>query len=136
MVDEQPADDLSVEQIEGDSWGAPPPGSTALVSRVYELRRKPVGTLTAEDLRVLIAQQVGLDVVVPRALRRLREDPLLEGDYYPGDVLVAVLKVPAEYWAARGGQLAELEAVIAAVDNPDRELARDIDEFRKRVGSA
>lgn len=99
-VDLPPMEKLSLEQIEGRSWGDPPPGATALMTRVHELRRKPIGTMSAEDLRVLVAQKVGLDAVVPVALARLARDPLLEGEYYPGDVLAAVLGVPPSYWAA------------------------------------
>lgn len=60
---------------------------------------------------------------------------LLEGDYYPGDVLVAVLKVPTGYWSTRPEQLTRVESVIAAVEEPDPDLARDIDGFRQRVRS-
>jgi hypothetical protein len=122
-------DDLSVEQIEDNAWGAPPPGATRLVESVHQLRRKPLRDLEPEDLRVLIAQHAGLDPLVPRALTRLEEDPLLEGDYYPGDVLVAVLKVPATYWSAHPDQRTRLEHVITSVEDPDADLRSDIDKF-------
>lgn len=133
MVDEPPVDSLTLEQIEGRSWGDPPPDATALMTRVHELRRKPVGTMGAEDLRVLIAQKVGLDTVVPVALARLTQDPLLEGEYYPGDVLAAVLAVPASYWAANPAQQTALERVIGSIDPPDAELAGDIRAYRERT---
>lgn len=134
-MNEQPVadDDSSLEQIEGDVWGDPPAGATDLVATVHRLRRKPVGALTAEDLRMLIAQRVGIDVLVPRALVRLERDPLLEGDFYPGDVLVATLKTPVDYWAAHVDQLARLDAVTASVTEPDSDLAADIDGFRQRT---
>ena len=70
-MNEQPGgDDWSLEQIEGNVWGDPPSGATHLITTVHRLRRKPIGTLTAEDLRMLIAQRLGLDVLVPRALAR------------------------------------------------------------------
>jgi len=120
-------DDLSVEQVEDNAWGNPPPGATSLVETVHQLRRKPLRDLEPEDLRVLIAQQVGLDPLVPRVLTQLEADPLLEGDYYPGDVLVAVLKVPATYWSAHPDQRTRLEHVITSVDDPG--LRSDIDRF-------
>lgn len=132
---EQPAadDDSSLEQIEGDAWGDPPTDATHLVTTAHRLRRKPVGALTAEDLRMLIAQRVGLDVLVPRALVRLERDPLVEGDFYPGDLLVATLKTPVDYWATHPDQLARLDAVAASVAEPDADLATDIDGFRQRT---
>jgi hypothetical protein len=121
----------SLEQIEGDAWGDPPADATKLMTTVHELRRKPVDTLSPEDLRVLIGQKVGLDALVPLALSRLERDPLLEGDYYPGDVLVSVLKVPEDYWSAHPQQLLDVKRVIGSVDNPD--LKADIDDFHHRV---
>ncbi|HEY3482955.1 MAG TPA: hypothetical protein VGL02_29085 [Streptomyces sp.] len=53
----------SLEQLENQSWEAPPAGATRLVETVHRLRRKPIA----------------------------------EGDYYPGDLLVAVLKVPRDH---------------------------------------
>lgn len=133
MTEQPAADDLSLEQLEGDVWGDPAPGATDLVTTVHRLRRKPVGALTAEDLRMLVAQQVGLDVLVPRALTRLERDPLLEGDFYPGDVLVATLKVPLSYWSTHPDQLARLDAVATSVAEPDADLTGDIDAFRERT---
>jgi hypothetical protein len=133
MPDEQIRDDLSLEQIEDNPWGNPPADATKLIATVHHLRRQPIGSLTTEDLRVLVAQKVGLDVLVPRTLSALEQDPLLEGDYYPGDVLVAVLRVPASYWSANPVQLARLERVIASIDDPDTDLAADIKTFQETV---
>ncbi|TCO62995.1 contact-dependent growth inhibition system immunity protein [Actinocrispum wychmicini] len=124
-------DDLSVEQIEDNVWGSPPPGATKLMETVHQLRRKPVRTLEPEDLRVMISQQVGLEILVPRALAELDEDPLLEGDYHPGDVLVAVLKVPPTYWSTNPSQRATLNRIIDTVTDPDADLRADIDAFRQ-----
>ncbi|MEU4671824.1 contact-dependent growth inhibition system immunity protein [Amycolatopsis sp. NPDC023774] len=41
--------------------------------------------MDAEDLRVLLLQQENIDVLVPVALTRLEQNPLAEGDLYPGD---------------------------------------------------
>jgi hypothetical protein len=133
MTEQSAADDATLEQIEGDVWGDPAPGATDLMTTVHRLRRKPVGALTAEDLRLLVAQQVGLEVLVPRALTRLERDPLLEGDYYPGDLLVATLKVPVSYWSTHPDQLARADSVVTSVAEPDADLTRDIDGFRERT---
>jgi CDI immunity proteins len=78
---------------------------------------------------------LGLAVVVPRVLPWLERDPLVEGDFYPGDVLVATLKLPVEYRAAHPDQLARLDAVAAAVTASDGDLAADIAGFRDRTRS-
>ncbi|GIE90677.1 contact-dependent growth inhibition system immunity protein [Actinoplanes regularis] len=102
----------SLEEVEGVAWGDAPAGATRLVATVHELRRKPIGMLEVEDLRVLLGQREGVPVLVPRALEILEHDPLAEGDYYPGDLLAAVLRgVPAEYWTAHPDESARLRAL-------------------------
>src|ERR1700754_2866555 len=91
-------DERSLEQVENDYWGDAPADATRLIQAVHELRRRPIGDLAVEDLRVLIGQQVGVDALMPLVLDRLERDPLAEGDYYAGDLLVAVLGVSRDYW--------------------------------------
>lgn len=85
----------TLESLEGDHWGEPPAEAGYLVRTVYALRAKPVESLGVEDLRILVGQEVGLDHVMPLALRMLEVDPLAEGDFYPGDLLVSVLRTTA-----------------------------------------
>jgi len=127
--------ELSLEQIEGSAWGDAPADASTLISTVHRLRRQPVGSLDAEDLRVLIGQRVGLPVLVSRALDLLQNDPLVEGAYYPGDLLAAVLRVPAEHWAARPQELARLRAILPTVDldDIDDDLRGDIVAFRSQA---
>jgi len=89
---------LTLEQIEDRHWGNPPADATRLIKTVYELRHKPVGAMDTEDLRVLLLQQESVDVLVPVALTDLEQNPLAEGDFYPGDLLTVVLKTPQAYW--------------------------------------
>ncbi|MFI5895349.1 contact-dependent growth inhibition system immunity protein [Actinoplanes sp. NPDC051513] len=120
--------DASIEEFEGDDWGDPSPDATRLVATVLRLRRRPVRTLGVEDLRVLAGQAVGLAVVVPLALDILERDPLAEGDFYPGDLLSAVLRAPADYWRAHPAQAARLRAVdTESVD--DGQLKTEISAF-------
>jgi hypothetical protein len=130
MSDQQASNDLSLERIENDRWGEPPTDATRLIATVHQLRRKPVRLLDAEDLRVLVAQKVGLGVLMPRALAGLEHEPLLEGDFYPGDVLVAVLRIPKSYWSAHPELRGQIERIVSAIDDPDVELKADIEAFR------
>jgi hypothetical protein len=132
MAGVQGADELSLEAVEGEVWGDPPPDATRLMSTVYALRHKPLGALSAEDLRVMIAQRVGLDVLVPRALALLERDPMIEGDLYPGDLLEALLRrVPSEYWARHPDERSRLVRLIGSVDpvDIDDELRALVDAF-------
>ncbi|UQU64315.1 contact-dependent growth inhibition system immunity protein [Couchioplanes caeruleus] len=107
----------SLEEIEDDRWGDPPADATRLISTAYALRRRPVGEIGVEGLRLLISQQIGLDTLVPLALDHVEQDPLAEGDFYPGDLLDALMRrVPESYWQAHEGQRARVRAVAEALD--------------------
>ena len=118
--------ELSLEQIEGDVWPTPGEDDSTLVRTAHALRREPIGTLDAEGLRLLISQNIGLDVLVPRAMTFLNEDPLAEGDYYPGDLLGAVLALPADFWSGHRDLVAEVERIAASV--PDEDLLPPLPE--------
>jgi hypothetical protein len=107
---------LTLEQIEDRRWGNPPADATRLIKTVYELRHKPVGAMDVEDLRVLLLQQESVDVLIPVALNRLEQNPLAEGDFYPGDLLTAVLRIPQAYWQRHPDQHRRISAVIQEVE--------------------
>ncbi|EFL06945.1 MULTISPECIES: contact-dependent growth inhibition system immunity protein [Actinomycetes] len=127
----------SLQQIENSDWGDPPADATRLIATVHRLRRKPIGLLTAEDLRLLLGQHVGVPFLVPRALAMLEQDPLCEGDLYPGDLLASTLRVPVSHWRANHDHLDRLERVLAAIDPAtedfDRLLRKPIAAFREKL---
>lgn len=123
---------MTLTQLEGDDWGPPPSDATGLVASVHRLRHVPVADLDAGALRVLLGQRVGVEFLVPRAIAVLRDEPLVEGSYYPGDLLVAVLSLPADYWAAHPGERAEMAELIAGLDVPDKTVRAAVEAFGQR----
>jgi len=104
----------TIEELEGVRWrdpGPPGPESTYLVRRCHELRRTPLESFTVEDLRIMLGQRIAVPILLPMALAVLREDPLAEGNYYPGDLLLAVLRLPDEMWH---GNEADRALLVAA----------------------
>jgi hypothetical protein len=81
----------------------------------HRLRRKPLNQFTAEDLRVMIGQQVSPPILVPLAVERLEADPLVEGQYYPGDLLAAVLGIDRAFWGTYPDSLQRVRRVLARV---------------------
>lgn len=82
----------TIEQVDGP-WPEPGVSATRLARTVHRLRKVPVQNLTTEDLRVLVGQRVSLGIVIPRVLEDLMRNPLASGDFYPGDLLVATLRI-------------------------------------------
>jgi hypothetical protein len=119
----------SLEKIENDFWGVAPKDSSYLISTVHRLRSKPVDLLETEDLRIMIGQDIGLEVLIPLALQRLMRDPLAEGDYYPGDLLVAVLRASREYWKSHTEQRHAIEHIIDSLEEPDSVLRGAVTDF-------
>ena len=113
----EPDKSRSLEEIEDDRWGDPPADATRLVTTAYALRKRPVGALDAEGLRLLISQQIGLDTIVPLALEQVESEPLAEGDFYPGDLLDALIRrVPDSYWQAHEDQRIRVRTVAKGLD--------------------
>ena len=123
----------SLDDLEGVTWGLPPVDATRLIAKVYELRRKPIGELTNDDIRILVGQEVGLDILLPLAVSRLNVNPLLSADLYPGDLLAAVLRVPRNYWTSKPELAAQVDSILASIDEPATEIQDDISNFRGAV---
>ena len=87
----------SLQELENEDWGEPNFDSD-MVRRCYRLRHVPLEELKPGDLRIMIGQQISLFFLIPLALEKLEEDPLIEGSYCPGDLLMVVLEVPAKFW--------------------------------------
>jgi hypothetical protein len=67
---------------------------------------------------LLIGQDVGTRHLVPLALSFLEGEPLVEGDYYPGDLLLALIQMPDTYWSPE-----EFRRLLAIVKRGGAELA-------------
>ncbi|MEU9048747.1 MULTISPECIES: contact-dependent growth inhibition system immunity protein [unclassified Kitasatospora] len=122
--------DRSLEELERDRWPAPPADATRLVAAAHVLRRQPIGELTVEDMRLLIRQDVGLRYLLPMALELLRENPLAEGDLYPGDLLSAVLTRDPAVWNESAGLRHELRVIVSGLVDMSPALQQDIERFR------
>jgi len=118
----------SLEELDGERWGEPDSDATSLVRDCHRLRTIPIGTLTIGDLRRLLSQHIGTEWLIPLALDRLGDDPLA-GDYYPGDLLNAVLKAEPTHWGGNPKDVMSLwsvrERLEALRGDADKLLARD-----------
>lgn len=125
----------TLDELDPPAWPPAPEDASALVRRGHALRTVPIVELDAEDLRLLVGQQVALPVTVPLALGVLGTNPLAEGDFYPGDLLMAVLSVPPGYWTGHPVHARALHDVVAHLDpaDPDYPVLGDEDELALAV---
>jgi len=92
--------DRSLEELEPDA-GPVSEGESYLSSEMRRLRQVPLKQLRLEDMRLLIGQSVGLQVLIPVALDHVESHPLAAGDFYPGDLLKNVMEVSESFWNGR-----------------------------------
>src|SRR5260221_5351491 len=83
---------LTLEQLEGNAWGDPQIDSH-LFATCHRLRKKPIDEFTTEDLRIMIGQNIGLKYLFPPVLELLENNPMVEGDFYAGDLLTSAIRV-------------------------------------------
>ena len=88
----------TLEQLEKDNWGEEV-NSTYLITTCLALRKKPLKDFNAEDLRIMIGQNISLDHLIPMAIETLKKDILVSGRYNKGDLLTQVLKRDSTFWA-------------------------------------
>ncbi|MFC9912876.1 contact-dependent growth inhibition system immunity protein [Streptomyces sp. NPDC127197] len=132
--------DRTLDELDPPRWASPAADATRLVRTVHELRRVPLGELSAADLRTLLSQQVALPYVLPLAVRSLIEEPLLDACFYEGDLLLAAVNAPASAWTLLPELGARLRAVITtlpetAVAGLPRGAAEDLARFVARPES-
>jgi CDI immunity proteins len=101
----------SLQELEQDDWEQPE-YTSHLVQTCYRLWHVPLEYFETEDLRIMIGQQFSLPFLVPLALEKLEENPLAEGDYYPGDLLKVVLQIPEEFWGAQPDMRNALRRIV------------------------
>ncbi len=88
----------SIEEIENDVWEDEDDYPTNLVKRVHEVRKKKIRDFTDDDLRISIQEKLCLEVTAPIAISKVEKNVLLEALYFPGDLLLSLLKADL-YWS-------------------------------------
>lgn len=118
----------SLQELERDDWGEPS-DHTHLVQTCHRLRRVPLADFTSGDLRIMIGQKISLLFLVPLALEKLLEDPLVDTSYYPGDLLNVVLDVPKTFWIVH----TDMQDVLCQVVAKTKELLVSLQETDARL---
>lgn len=108
-----------------------PVNATSLTQAVYRLWNVPVKEYSVDDLRLMIGQNVGLKYLIPFAIEKLNENPFVEGDYYPGDLLVSVLSVEKSFWESHPQFYYETAEIIAGLPDVLKDINDSIQRFEK-----
>jgi hypothetical protein len=101
----------SLQELEHKDWGEPN-FESHVVQECHRLRRIPLKEFTTEDLRIMIGQNIGLDYLIPMAVDKLKQNPLAEGNFYPGDLLVNVLRAKSDFWLTHSDMKTEVSQIV------------------------
>ena len=126
----------SLEELEGYSLGEPE-FESGLVLRCHELWKKPLAQFSPGDLRIMISQGFSLPYLVPLALELLDKDPLMDAEYYEGDLLSAMVEMdplwlqPHLEWVERTRAIA-VRAMEELNGDDELDLSRKLNAFLAR----
>lgn len=104
----------SLEQLLG-KWKEEVPKegySSSIQIRSYKLYAKKINEYSADDVRFMIVQRIGLKILVPIALNYLKDNLLLETNYYEGDLLHSLLMVPKPFWKSNLNLYSEVYQIL------------------------
>jgi hypothetical protein len=90
---------------------------SGLVIECHRLRRVPLKDFTPGNLHIMIGQKISLEYLLPLALEELSRNPFVEGNYYPGDLLANVLKIPDEFWRQHQDMYWKLSEIVNDIEN-------------------
>ena len=113
----------TLEVLESDVW-AEPEFKSHLVTTCHKLRKTPLKNLTAENLRMLIGQEIGLFYIIPLALDILENQLLVSGDMYEGDLLLSLSGVSKQFWDSNTDLKGRAFDLIQSIDSALATLER------------
>lgn len=87
----------TLEQLDKNVW-TESDFVSHLVMTCHQLRKKPLKNFTVEDLRIMIGQNINLEILIPLAIKQLQRNILAEGNLYEGDLLKSVLDSDTTFW--------------------------------------
>jgi hypothetical protein len=103
--------------------------SSALATTYRYLYEKPLKDFTVEDFRVMIGQGIGLEFLIPSAVELLQENPFVQGDYYPGDLLSAVMQVEPSFWRTHQDVYWKVSEIVTGLPSLMSDLIEAIRQF-------
>lgn len=123
----------SIEQLQSNNrigMGSP----SGIAARCSQFTRVPVKDLSAEQVRLLLSQDVGTVFLLDKTLQFLEVDILTDGDFYPGDLLSAVLNIKRVYWENQPELAMRLYMLLtqkrsAIEDAGHKRLCREVERF-------
>lgn len=102
---------LSIEELE-KCWWEEPKFDSYVTRTSYSARKKPLAQLSAEEIRLLLGQKIGLKYVIPLGISILKENVGIMVQYYEGDLLNQFLGLDINDWEENYVDLKEMQELV------------------------
>lgn len=86
-----PIKERSLRDLESSSLGRPLV-NTHVSDECHRLWNVPLSHFRCEDIRLMLNQGFGIPHLVPFAIAILRDDPFIMCNFFPGDLLISLLR--------------------------------------------
>ena len=77
---------------------------SSVTIQAESIGKKRLLDLSPADIAFCLRQDIGREHVLPLAIELLCEQPFIEAQFYPGDLLAATLDLPASFWLGYPGE--------------------------------
>lgn len=111
----------SLDELEETDSGNPDEALTPMVGECIRARKKPLASLSPDEIGLLVGQQDGAPFILDLVIPLLEVMPLLETRHYPGDVLSSLIRADQSLWEHRP----EYREVLAQLYDRVRMLPAD-----------
>lgn len=111
----------TLEDLTGLRAGDPDVAETPLIEWVMRSWRKPLCDLSDDEIGRLVVQRDGFPYILDLVWPKLENNPLLDGGYYPGDILSSLIRCEPQVWAARPHYRAKLTSLYQRALNSEPE---------------
>jgi contact-dependent growth inhibition (CDI) system CdiI-like immunity protein len=107
------------------------PFPTRMVETIALALQKPARDLDAQEVRLLVSQNLALEYSAPLALQLLKAGPMVSGGAYYGDLLNACLTLEPGFWAQNRSVFIQFRELLSNIRTIDTEINARVDAFLK-----
>jgi len=127
--------DKSISEIKGLPEVKSEFGSS-LEKNILKAEQKPIKELTNEDLRILLGQNLHLELIVPIVLDRLKFDILTRSEDLDVMLLTKLLQIESNYWEDNPEIKNTFDSLIKNnrqnIEEPQNKDKIDLDVYRQQ----
>lgn len=107
---------------------------SGIPTRCQPLMQVAVKDLSKEQIRFLLSQDIGTIFLLDKTLQILEGDILADGDFYPGDLLSALVNIDRSYWQSKPELAVRLHLLLTEKCSliqkaGHKKLFRDVEQF-------